>query len=528
MRLATGFALISFLALHGEYAPAQQVSSPDANARGAGVRIVRLSEVRGIVELDRNIGRGYEPGFLNLPIVQGSRLRTKDLSWAEVEFEDNSTLRMTPRTAVVFPTLARDSSGLTHSAVSLLEGTLYASRLKGDRSDLVVTAIGRTMTLGPGTHIRLDVYPAGSELVVVQGTVRVVGQTGEMVEIDHHHALKFGGNGPTQQVSSRDEAPGLYDRWDAAATEYHAARSMQGVSQYGYGTQDLQYYGGFETIGGCGRVWRPYLASAGFDPAASGTWAWYADTGYTFVSPYQWGWTTFNSGSWVSCGSQGWGWRPGAWVGLKNPGIVEPIHGPGHRPHPGTEPVGGKPTLVRAGNSGVWTSRVSYDHPTQFVKDSAGFGIPRGSVENLKQISRAFDSGRSVPPAVLASNLLEASPLATAALANQSTNKPMHPGLSTGVPLTHEIAVLQSRPTMPALSVAGGASFSRSGGYDGGRTGSGSSSFVGNPSFGGNVSMTSPAGNASASGTGVVGTSGAHIGSAGSSAGGSSSSAAHR
>ena len=39
-------------------------------------RIVRLSQVDGDVQIDRNTGQGYEKAFINLPVTQGAKLRT--------------------------------------------------------------------------------------------------------------------------------------------------------------------------------------------------------------------------------------------------------------------------------------------------------------------------------------------------------------------------------------------------------------------------------------------------------------------
>ena len=59
-------------------------------------RIVRLSQVDGDVQIDRNTGQGYEKAFLNLPVTQGTKLRTGQDARAEIEFENGSTLRITP------------------------------------------------------------------------------------------------------------------------------------------------------------------------------------------------------------------------------------------------------------------------------------------------------------------------------------------------------------------------------------------------------------------------------------------------
>src|SRR6476646_11233286 len=74
-------------------------------------RIVRLSQVDGDVQIDRNAGPGYEKAFLNLPVTQGAKLRTGPDARAEIEFEDGSTLRITPGSVLEFTELARRDSG---------------------------------------------------------------------------------------------------------------------------------------------------------------------------------------------------------------------------------------------------------------------------------------------------------------------------------------------------------------------------------------------------------------------------------
>src|SRR5450755_1951704 len=85
-------------------------------------RIVRLSDVQGSVEIDKNTGMGFESAFVNLPITQGTQLRTRDNGRAEVEFEDGSSLRLTPNTAVEFNTLGLSDSGTRLSQINLVEG----------------------------------------------------------------------------------------------------------------------------------------------------------------------------------------------------------------------------------------------------------------------------------------------------------------------------------------------------------------------------------------------------------------------
>src|SRR5579864_974911 len=80
-------------------------------------RIVRLSDVQGAVQIDKNTGLGFENAFINLPITQGTQLRTRDTGRAEVEFEDGSSMRLTPNTTVEFSSLGLSDSGVRISEI---------------------------------------------------------------------------------------------------------------------------------------------------------------------------------------------------------------------------------------------------------------------------------------------------------------------------------------------------------------------------------------------------------------------------
>ena len=68
-----------------------------------------MSRVRS--QVDRNTGQGSKRHFLNMPIVQGMKLATKERGRAEVEFEDGSTVRITPRSTIEFSELSAAGFG---------------------------------------------------------------------------------------------------------------------------------------------------------------------------------------------------------------------------------------------------------------------------------------------------------------------------------------------------------------------------------------------------------------------------------
>src|SRR5580704_11642395 len=122
-------------------------------------RIVRLSQVDGGVEIDRNSGKGFEKAFLNLPITQGMKLKTGFDGRAEVEFEDGSAIRITPDTVISFTDLSLRDSGAKVSTINLQEGTEYVNFLanKNDKADELTLTFGKQkMALTEAVHLRVQ------------------------------------------------------------------------------------------------------------------------------------------------------------------------------------------------------------------------------------------------------------------------------------------------------------------------------------------------------------------------------------
>jgi hypothetical protein len=455
------------------HANAQQSASGDQPAVGAGnanersvpqVRIVRLSQTKGMVDLDRGTGAGFELGFMNLPIVEGARLRTGQESWAEVEFENNSSLRITPDSQVEFTRLGRDASGDLITRVKLVRGTLYVSlaKYKEGSGSFFVNAEGKTVTLPPSSHIRLDLYPSGSELVVVKGIVKVEDPPAVWM-VDKSKALTFGNSEIPKVVSSNSEAPGLYDQWDAASVKYHEFQASG--AGYQYGAHDLQTYGSFADFGpGCGQLWQPYFTSAAWNPYANGVWAWYPGAGYSWVSMYPWGWTPYHSGEWVSCGANGWGWRPGgSFVGLKNTQLFKPVPGP--KPIHPIRPPGSFSRSLIVVNQLPLTSSAGVGHSFFFAKDSAGLGIPRDGFDKLNKISFAVETRGDGDAPVSRDHLDRASSDARVAFMALQENRAISSNLrAEGAKNSLAGPLTTSRPV--ALSES-----ARTGGYSGGSSG---------------------------------------------------------
>jgi FecR protein len=492
MTITSGsLAALLALALFGVASQAQEVHDPVQSADTAGtstttlvpasssstgiseVRIVRLSQVKGEVQLNRKTDQGFETAFANLPIVQNQRLQTHE-GVAEVEFEDNTTLRITPNTLIEFPALQRTASGTTISNVKILSGTLYVSLAATKGNEFTISLGNDKVILTPSSHIRIDVGTPTSKLSVFSGSVQLTDASGT-ITVGKKKALTLDATTQAPPVMASNGEPGPFDDWDKTSMEYHNLHSVPaayaGGSSYLYGINDLNYYGSFTDVGGCGSMWRPYLASAAWDPFANGVWAWYPGAGYSWVSPYPWGWTPFHSGSWSYCAGGGWGWRPGGqWNGLQN----QPLALNSTRttrcescPKPPLPPVTGRSTLVVVNTKPLAVSQLNSSSDTfVFRKDSAGLGVPRESLGKLNKISAGVEQHGFVSKPVFVSNPIESSMHANSPSAVSHTAEGLNRSNNAS---THNSQISRSSgSTVTPTSRASSPSQSSSGSWSGG------------------------------------------------------------
>jgi hypothetical protein len=343
------------------------------------VRIVRLSSVDGDVQVDRNTGQ-FEKAFLNLPLTQGVRLQTGNDSRTEVEFEDGSVVRLAPRSLVEFASLSLRDSGAKVSEIKVQQGTAYID-FRGTKEDEFTVDFGHeSVSLKDAAHFRVQMGDTTSTLAVMKGKIKVDGTSGS-VDVGKNDAATFDlANKDQYEMARLDDAP--FDAWDKEQGKYHDAYTSR--KQNGYGTSDLNYYGNYINAPGYGMVWQPYFVGAGWDPFMDGAWAYYPGSGYTWVSAYPWGWTPYHCGSWLFMQSFGWGWQPGGCGSFF--GFPTLINAPvGYqRPIPPTG-VPGRTTIVMTPKP--------ISHPivpmnrAVIENNSAGLGIPRGSIRDMSRLS---------------------------------------------------------------------------------------------------------------------------------------------
>src|ERR1700684_1848638 len=345
-------------------------------------RIVRLSDVQGSVQIDKNTGLGFENAFLNLPITQGAQVKTHDRGRAEVEFEDGSTLRLTPNTTVEFSSLGLSDSGKRISVINLVAGMAYVNWLGKSGDAFSLNFSREKLALDHAAHFRVQASSEGTRMAVFKGNVDVEGPAGKVV-VEKKKTANFdeADNDKYTLANNVEEAP--LDSWDKEASEYHQQYSKNNSSPYGYGVSDLNYYGSYSNVPGYGMMWQPYFTGVGWDPFMNGAWSWYPGYGYMFASAYPWGWMPYRYGSWMSVPGMGWMWQPGGygnWLTVPRFAGTLPANF-----HPLVAPTAGTVKTVVVGRAGTTSAML----PSRLVVNagSAGLGIPRGSLQNLHQLN---------------------------------------------------------------------------------------------------------------------------------------------
>jgi hypothetical protein len=364
-------------------------------------RIVRLSNVEGAVAVDRNAGQGYENAFLNMPIVQGMKVATKDDGRAGVEFEDGSTLRIGPKSTIEFSTLGLRDSGARFSTVIIEAGVAYVNytdKHKGD--EFTVLFQNETVRVAEAAHFRVNLQATGAVLAVFSGQLKVEGPSGD-VELSKNKSVAFDLADNNKFAVAKDVEEMPLDAWDKQQTKYEQAYANKGSYNdypYGYGVSDLNYYGNYYNVPGYGMMWQPYFTGVGWSPFSDGAWMFYPGYGYMWASAYPWGWMPYRYGGWSFVPGYGWMWAPGGfgtWYG------VPPVTNPPKRFTTPQPPVRGTAT-VAVGRSFIAPSP-GIPQRVLVQNGTAGLGIPRGTIGNLGRVSREVQqngpmSVRTAPP----------------------------------------------------------------------------------------------------------------------------------
>jgi len=283
-------------------------------------RIVRLSSVEGQVQIDRATGQGLERAILNTPIVEGTRIVTGKDGLAEIEFENQTALRMTEDSEVKFSQLLMNDAGIKTNRMTVKKGIIYLDTASKGQDSYLVALGDQSVLVGRDSLVRLTASPEQIQVAVFKGEARLQGATAPVV-VHRKETLTADLKSAAQPTVANGIEEVRFDAWNKERQDYsktYADNEGYGGPNHAYGMQDLNYYGDFFYANGYGYVWQPYGFSnsmIGWDPYSNGAWMFYPGMGYSFTSAYPWGWLPYHYGSWAFINGTGWAWLPGRYSG---------------------------------------------------------------------------------------------------------------------------------------------------------------------------------------------------------------------
>lgn len=197
----------------------------------AKVAIAWLSDVKGEVQLANATGTEFRPAYAHTPVSEGNVIQTV-MGRAEVEFEDNSAVRLGPYSLVEFHRLDLLPSGARVSNVSVLKGTVYvgiipAYIVKPQWDDFQLMFGRQLLHLQPSSHVRLELSATGARLAVLDGAGRVDGPVGP-TELVRKKTFTFSFVGQSKPAVMNKVAANPMDAWDSSAVTVHRNNAKAG------------------------------------------------------------------------------------------------------------------------------------------------------------------------------------------------------------------------------------------------------------------------------------------------------------
>jgi uncharacterized membrane protein YgcG len=298
------------------------------------VRIVRLSFVEGTVTVQRPDVAGWAEAPMNTPIQEGFKLSTAEGSFAAIEFENGSTVRVGQSSLLEFTQLALAADGSKINRLSMDRG--YATFHVAPEGQDIYEVLTPNGTLTPRGKVmfRVDLDSADERVEVFKGFLEVSSSLGSRT-LAKDSVLKLvpGADQPEQIAEgiTKDD----WDRWvQDQESQTEVARNNPTPRAYAgydsdtlYGWSDLTYYGSWSYMPGFGYGWTPAV-DEGWAPYSIGRWSWYPGFGYTWISGDSWGWLPYHYGGWEFVPGFGWAWFPDSFASWY-PALVTWYVGPG-------------------------------------------------------------------------------------------------------------------------------------------------------------------------------------------------------
>ena len=270
----------------------------------------RLSYVKGDVYVQRVQDLGYEEGEVNLVVVEGDKIGTRD-GFVEVQLGRRNYLRLDRDTQVDMVGLPRGDYDPTK--LHVLAGRIYVrvNNLDREKNLEIHTPDASFYVLDEGLY-RVDVLGSQmTEFLVYEGQAEAAAEEGSVVVGDGEMVAAANGRLTSDPVGLRARRDD-FSAWNDSRDGLYARRTSRTYlpSEYSEYESELADYGRWVNEGSYGYVWVPTASYDDWRPYYNGRWVWYPIIGWNWVAYEPWGWCTTHYGRWGWRFGLGWYWIP--------------------------------------------------------------------------------------------------------------------------------------------------------------------------------------------------------------------------
>ena len=271
----------------------------------------RLSYVNGDVFIQRAGDNGFEEGDVNLPIVEGDKIGTRE-GRAEIHFGKKNYLRIDRQTQLDLIELPEQGSDVIQ--LHMLSGDIFLriNYLQREKDFEIHTPDASYYVLEEGLYRLVVRENIQTEVLVYEGRLEAAGQEGSVVVEENESLFALDGAFRSDSSDYYTEYDDSFANWSSSRDELqsrYVAKQYLPDELYEYETE-LAYNGRWMYESSYGYVWIPSVSYASWRPYSHGRWVWYPIIGWTWVSSHSWGWATSRYGRWHWRSSWGWYWIP--------------------------------------------------------------------------------------------------------------------------------------------------------------------------------------------------------------------------
>lgn len=271
----------------------------------------RLSYVNGDVFIQRAGDNGFEEGDVNLPIVEGDKIGSRE-GRAEIHFGKKNYLRIDRQTQLDLIELPKQGSDVIQ--LHLLSGDIFLriNYLQREKDFEIHTPDASFYILEEGLYRFVVRENVQTEVMVYEGSLEAAGQEGSVIVEENESLFASEGSFRSDSSDYYTEYDDSFANWSSSRDELQSrfvAKRYLPDELYEYETE-LAYNGRWRYESPYGYVWIPSLRYSSWRPYFHGRWVWYPIIGLTWVSSHSWGWATSRYGRWHWGTSLGWYWIP--------------------------------------------------------------------------------------------------------------------------------------------------------------------------------------------------------------------------